>query len=143
MDEIQDMLMQLGLTLREMGHRCLDARGNGAGDDVDVDVDDGKMGYLENHFQAWVVHLGEIWKCLTTPGMLELNRLAVGEAARMVPVTEEMRMFVREMEVRGVGFLSEEWDEEARLWMEGLLAKGEWVGEGEDWREEFCGMMGG
>ena len=48
-------------------------------------------------------------------GMREMSAEVVRGAARLVQVTEEVVAFVRDMDFAGVGFWSEEWDEEARL----------------------------
>lgn len=78
-------------------------------------LNDGKIGYLENLYEAWRSYLAEMWQCMTTAGMREVSVGAVGGAARLLQVTEEVVAFVRDMDLHGVGFLTDEWDEEARL----------------------------
>lgn len=131
-DEIQDMLMQMGFTLRGMGRRH--ARGES--------VDDGKVGYLKGHFWAWVGYLTKLWRCMTTAGMLGFSFLVVSEAAGLLQVAEEVAAFVRDMDFAGVVFLSEEWDEEAREWTEAMLREEDWLAEGA-WRERFCDILRG
>lgn len=134
-DEIQDMLIELGFALREMQRRLA----------KEESVDDGKYEYLEGHYRAWVAYLTEIWTCMMTPGMRELTRWVVDRAAQWVAVTEEVRMFVTDLDEQGIEFLSERWCEEARVWTLALwnLAEGDWLCEGQDWREWFCEMVQG
>lgn len=73
-------------------------------------VDDGKVGYLERMFRAWVGYLGCIWECGVEGGMEEVVR----EAKGLVMVADEVGAFVRDMDFWGVGFLTGEWDLEVR-----------------------------
>lgn len=77
-------------------------------------VDDGKVGYLERLFRACVVFLGCLWECLVEVGMEEVSAEVVRGAKGLVMVAEEVGAFVRDMDFAGVGFLSGEWDWEAR-----------------------------
>ena len=132
-DSIQDMLMQMGFTIRGMWRRHL--RGQS--------VDDGKVGYLDGVFQAWVAYLEVLWKAMTADGMVEESKDWFAEAAEMVQLTEEVVAFVRDMDIAGVGFLSWEWDRAAREWTEAMMSVEGWLCKGQDWRGRFCALMQG
>lgn len=131
-NQLQDMLIQVGFALRDMRRRLARREGE----------DDGKFRYLDAHYQKFVHYLGLMWEHLTTPGRLELGTRDAGILVKAVEITEEMAEFVREMDVDGVEFRSEEWNLHAEIWAEMLMEDEDWLREG-NWRERFCGMMQG
>ncbi|CAF9928270.1 hypothetical protein IMSHALPRED_007425 [Imshaugia aleurites] len=138
------MIIQLGLTVRGIIRRhrrdtkaARELNEEEEEEEDDDDDDDGKVAYLIYEFQAWTRFLQEIWQCVTEPGMAEESRRLAERAARLLPLAEEVRVFVQEMEERGVRFLSGRWEAEAWVWMERLVVEG----RGEEWRERFLKLV--
>ena len=126
------MLIQVGFMIREMRRRHL--RGESE--------NDGKIYFLHKSFQKFVQFLHKIWRDLTTPGRLETATRLVGLLVQNVDIMDEIADFVMDMDLAGVEFKSEEWNEAAEDWTEEMMEEEDWLRE-RNWRDRFCGILKG
>ena len=66
----------------------------------------------------------------------------MGLLVQFVDIMDEMAEFVMDMDLAGVEFKSEEWNEAAEVWTEELMEEEDWLREG-NWRHRFCEILKG